>query len=160
MNNQQSTKYNDALTTSPQRPKRWRWVFLCLCFFICGLFLGPILAQTIMWHYGPRPGPEDLDERVDHIVSQMRDDIGLTEEQTKQIYVITKEKLVALEDALRKNFDDMDLEIRAVLTDKQIVKFDEWRNKRLEKLPGPPRENMRRGEFPGPPIENIRRGNK
>ncbi|MFH1227645.1 MAG: hypothetical protein V1701_07060 [Planctomycetota bacterium] len=141
MSNQESER-SENLTAPLPRPKRWRWIFLCLCFFICGLFLGPVLAQTIMRHHGPHSGPEDLDRRAGRIVSCMREDFNLTEDQTKQISAIVKAKLVSFEDALRKNFDAMDLEIRAILTDKQITKFDEWKSKKLERFPGSPRENM------------------
>lgn len=138
--NKELLNQGEPLILPVPRPKRWRWVFLCLCSFVCGVLIGPVIAWTIMGHLGPGrgPGPDDLEERTNRVVEQMRDDLDLTEEQTKQVYAITKERFLALDDTLRKNFDAMNSEIRAILNDQQIIKYDEWMKKRLERFPGPP----------------------
>ncbi|MFA5794622.1 MAG: hypothetical protein WC980_06090 [Candidatus Brocadiia bacterium] len=134
MSNQES-ELNENLATPLPRPKRWRWIFLCLCFFICGLFLGPILAKEIIGHRGH----PDLEERTKRVVEHMRSELNLTDEQTQKVYTISKERFSELEGTMRKNFDRMNSEIRSVLTAEQIVKYDEWMKNKLERFPGPPK---------------------
>jgi hypothetical protein len=148
--NQELLNQDEPLILPVPRRKRWRWVFLCLCSFVCGVLIGPVIAWAIMGHLGPGrgPGTDDLEERVDRVVEHMRNDLDLTDEQTKQVYTITKKQFIALDEALRKNFDAMNSEIRALLNDKQIIKYEEWMNKRFERFPGPPH----RPDMPmGPP---------
>jgi len=145
MNKELSNQSGSLISPAP-RHKRWRLIFLCLCIFICGGFTGSVVTKIVMWPYGHGPGPGDIEERAHDVVSHMRNDFDLTEEQAKQIYAITKERFTALEDVLHQNLDAMDLEIRTVLDDKQIIKFDEWINKKRKEFPPPPRKNMRRGD--------------
>lgn len=157
-----NTEKNSLIPPVP-RHQWWRWFFFYLCIFICGGFLGSVLTQALIWHhgpFGPPSGPKDLDERANHIVARMRDDFGLTDEQTNQIRTIVKKNMVSLEDTLQSNFDGMNLEIRAVLNNEQISKFNEWINKRLERLPGPPGKNRRHERFPPPPGENMKHNGK
>jgi len=99
----------------------------------------------------PHRFPPDLERRNRDIVSHMRNDFGLTDEQTKQMYEIVRTRTTLLEDTFRNNFEEMNSEIRAILTAEQIIKFDEWRNRRLKEFPpGPPGRNRRHEGFPGP----------
>lgn len=148
--NKELPDQKDSLIPPVPHYKRWPWIFLGICTFACGGLIGSVITKTVMM---PR-NPPDLEERTRHIVSRMHDDLNLSEEQTKQIYSITEKNILALENALRKNFDDMNSEIRAILNDQQIIKFDAWINKRLERFPCPPDKNRWHERFPGPPRKN------
>ncbi|MBI4835184.1 MAG: hypothetical protein HY811_10290 [Planctomycetes bacterium] len=125
---------------APHR-KKWRLIILCLSFLVCGIFIGGILAQTILFHH--RPGHGNLEERTNAVVSHMRRNYDLTEEQAKQIYTIVKERFTALSNAMRTTFDGMDSEIRAVLNNEQIVKFDKEMAERRRKSFDNPKEDKK-----------------
>jgi hypothetical protein len=148
MSNEVVSQGGSLIPPVPPPRRRWRLIVLFLCIFICGGLIGPVVIHFIIGLHGYPPGfgghgPGNIEERAHDVVSRMRNDLDLTEKQAEQIYTITKERFTALEDVLHQNFDAMDLEIRTVLNDKQITKFDEWMNKRRESFP-PPGKNMRR----------------
>jgi Spy/CpxP family protein refolding chaperone len=138
MNNEVLTQKGSLPPPTPPR-KKWRLILLCISFLVCGIFIGAVLTQTILFHHKPWHG--NSEDRANEIVSHMRKNLNLTDDQSKQVYAIIKERFTALDDTLRNNFDVMDSKIRAVLNSEQIVKFDKEMVERRKKSFDNPKEN-------------------
>lgn len=111
-------------------------VGLVLAVFVLGAALGALgmywAGRSVMAGPGRRPAPQTSAERNAHVVDGMTKDLGLNPEQQKQMLAILEQtgaKYKAVHDgvapqmeAIRKEGRD---QIRGILTQDQITKFDE-----------------------------------
>lgn len=115
---------------APRRRSRTRIIALCLGAFACGALLGSFVTVSVI-HRGVRRGLREPEKIAARIVSHMRSDLDLTDEQAERVLVILKRRHRAIRDAVRGELDSMRDEICTVLTEGQAAlwkkKVDEMR---------------------------------
>lgn len=141
---------NENLTMALQRMHRWRMAFFGLILMISGSVLGAAVAVLVL-RPADRPGwPRDSGRMAAQMALRLKEELGLSTEQEKQIRTILEAQMEKLEEMRKAAFS----EIQAVMqtTQEQMGKVlsQEQRQQLEEEL-----ERMRRqfphGRRPGPP---------
>ncbi len=136
---------------NPPNPRRFQWIsgLLLVLLYALGLATGVGLTRWLQSSRGPGdPPPHPHHGRP----PQMIDELNLTPEQDRQVRAIYDKHNPALEAILHENFpriraiqDQVEREIRAILTPQQQRALDEAKSRRR---PGPP---MTQGPLDIPP---------
>ncbi len=137
----------EANGSLPKPRRRWvRTGLLGLVILLCGMIIGGALTLHFRW---PRLllARQPWERMPEHIADRMREELGLTEEQQKEIQTILAKHHGAMESIrvevqprVEAQIDSMRREIDAVLTPEQARRWTE----RFEKMrrhwpPGGPR---------------------
>ena len=103
------------------RKRRWlRTAMLCLGVFAAGTCLGALLAFEVVRH-GARRGFKDPDSIAAHMLSHMRTDLDLTEEQASRILPILQSHYRKIREMIMKEHDKMFEEMERHLVEEQIA---------------------------------------
>ena len=86
------------------RRPRTRTMLLCAGFLIIGLGLGS-LATSLAIHRAVRHGLRDPDRIASRVLSRMRCDLDLTDEQAAKILPILRERFAGLRDAIHREHE-------------------------------------------------------
>jgi hypothetical protein len=145
-----------ALPRQFHRRRTMRLLLLSLIIFICGgavgwgvgIFLRP--PPPVGMGIGPEPP-------LNAMVRQLREELVLSDDQTKQVHQIYQEREQALrairgkiDPELKAEYDKLDAQMKAVLTPAQYQRWNErFQNVRNRMLPPPPPPGGP-GRMPGP----------
>jgi hypothetical protein len=118
------------------RRRRTRVAFLCAGFFVLGTGLGSLMTSKIIRHH-VRRGFRDPDRIASHVLSRMRDDLDLTDEQAESILSVLKKHFNSIHDALCREHDAMNEEIGRFLDEEQLARHRELVAERRARFLGP-----------------------
>ena len=118
--------------------RRWPSVLLCFVFFLCGMVIGGggtlIVTKHVMLYRLHHP-----EKRVLQDAKLLQKKLGLTDEQTREVLAIFREKLKVF-DSLRREIDprvqeqldNLKRDVAAVLDKGQAQKWNTWFEKTRE----------------------------
>jgi len=125
MNEEMGAKVTEKATVpGNRRVKSWRSILLCVGIFILGGLTGSALTAHVIHSMMTKPF-RNSDEMAIRMLSGLKRDLGLTEEQADKILPILKSGHNKLNSNFREVFRAMHEGIRAVLTDEQAARWDE-----------------------------------
>lgn len=122
-----------AVTIAPPPRRRWRrtltWSIVSLVIFTCGGVTGHGVTVW-MWEKRVQPIPGQRSEFAAKVLAKMKDDLGLTEDQTARIDVVLQQHHAEIEQIrvevgprFAKARDSMMAEVSAVLDNEQREKW-------------------------------------
>jgi len=120
-----------------------RTVLLCAGFLVIGLGLGS-LATSLAIHRAVRHGLRDPDRIASKVLSHMRCDLDLTDEQAAEILPILQKRFAGLRDAIRREHEAIAGDIETVLTPEQRVIHKRMIEERRERFLGKERREEER----------------
>ena len=118
------------------RRRRTRVAFLCAGFFVLGTGLGSLVTSKIIRHH-VRRGFRDPDRIASHVLSRIRDDLDLTDEQAESVLPVLKRHFNAVRDAIRSEHDAMNEEIERFLDEEQLARHRKLVAERRARFLGP-----------------------
>jgi len=125
------------------RRPRTKTALLCAGFLVIGLGLGS-LATSLAIHRAVRHGLRDPDRLASKVLSHMRSDLDLTDEQAAEILPILQKRFAGLRDAIRREHEAIAGEIETVLTPEQRVIHRQRLEERHERFLGKGRGGEKR----------------
>ena len=118
------------------RRRRTRVAFLCAGFFVLGTGLGSLVTSKIIRHH-VRRGFRDPDRIASHVLSRIRDDLDLTDEQAESVLPVLKRHFNAVRYAIRSEHDAMNEEIERFLDEEQLARHRKLVAERRARFLGP-----------------------
>ncbi|GAG10742.1 unnamed protein product, partial [marine sediment metagenome] len=123
-------------TLSFFRRRRTRTAFLCAAFLVLGAGLGSLLTCIIIRRH-MRRGFRDPDRIASHMLSRVRKNLDLTDEQTEKILAVLKRRLRAIRDTIHSEHDSVNEEIEQFLDEEQLAKHRKLVAERRARFFGP-----------------------
>ena len=124
MNEKGSRDRAEAVKLRPPWPrKRWQLIVLCAGIFVCGGLVGSSLTASTMHRFMVR-NLRNPDEVPIRMLSRMRRDLDLSDEQAEKVLPILRSKHQALAGFFRATLDSAHAEVRVLLDDDQAAKWD------------------------------------
>lgn len=127
------TAESDApiIAVPPPRPRRWVTIVLCTLIFLAGGVVGTGITLLLKLEKWPRPTKTFL-ERRDRLTNRIARNLSLDAEQTEKLRTIVEKHMWNIETIRQKILPDMkaesdslDRELRAILNEEQLRKWDE-----------------------------------
>ncbi len=150
----------DSHDAGPPPPSRTRMILYGLMLVVCGAIIGGGIMATVLWErleHSVRDARRMPERMVDH----MREDLGLTEEQARQVEAILarhRDEFEAIrremEPRIKAHVDQVNAEIGEVLTPPQRRQWERRFAREQRRWARPPGEHPRPhhgGRMPPPP---------
>jgi len=108
----------------PWPPKRWQRIVLCAGLFVCGGLVGSCLTAGTMHRFMIR-GLRNPDEVPTRMLSRMRRDLDLSDEQAEKVLAILGAKHETMARTFRETLASGHKEVRELLNEEQAARWDE-----------------------------------